>query len=189
MRYYTNVQVCGDKLLYRGIEEGKAVRHKLDYFPSLFIKSQKPTDFKTIYGEFLQEVKPGGIKDSKEFISQYKDVENFKIYGNTRFEYNFIADEHPYGDHIDWNLEELLSGNIDIEVGSDDGFPEPEDANHPITAICYEIANVYHVFGTSDWVNTENDPNVRYYKCRDEIDLIKRFLNVYCSNYPDIIIF
>lgn len=185
--YYTNVQVWGSKLLWRGKEDGKSVQRKLDYFPSLFVRSNTKEDYRGIHGEYLKEIKPGDIRDAKDFIKKYEAVENFPIYGNTRFEYNYISDQHPYDSHIDWNAEDIAVANIDIEVGSEDGFPEPDEANYPITAITFEMDDFVYVFGYSDWVNTENDPKVRYYKCRNEVELLKMFLGVWSRKYPDVV--
>ena len=84
MKFYTNVEVWGARILYRGIEDGRRVRHKVDYHPSLFVPSSKPTKYTTIYGDYLGKVNPGTIRDAREFVSQYDNVENFKVYGMTR---------------------------------------------------------------------------------------------------------
>jgi len=34
--FYTNVQVFGNKILYRGIKNGERIQDKLDYAPSFF---------------------------------------------------------------------------------------------------------------------------------------------------------
>ena len=35
------------------------------------------------------------MPEAKKWIEQYKDVSGFKYYGNTRYQYPFIADEFP----------------------------------------------------------------------------------------------
>ena len=181
--FYTNVLVYGSKILYRGIENDRKIGRRVDYHPSLFVSSKEPTEFTTIHGEYVSEIKPGNIKDARDFFSQYEDVGGMKIYGNNRFEYAFIADTYP--DTIDWDMDLINIVNIDIEVGSENGFPEPETASEPITAITMKMNGKFIVFGCGDFRNDRDD--VQYIKCRDETDLIKRFIDTWSGNYPDII--
>jgi len=182
--FYTNVQVYGNNILYRGVKNGQRISKKVQYSPTLFVKSNEPTQYTTIFGEHLAEIKPGSIKDCRDFIERYKGVKNFPIYGQTRFEYNFIADLFPQ-ETIDWDISHIVIANIDIEVGSDNGFPEPEKAEEVITAITVVIKDKYYVFGCGDF--TTDDPAVEYRKCRDEIDLINQFLAVWTFHSPDMI--
>jgi DNA polymerase elongation subunit (family B) len=181
--FYTNVQVFGSKILYRGVENGRKVRNKIDYYPSLYVPSQKPTEFTTIHGEYVAEVKPGTIRECRDFVKQYDGVQGFKIYGNQKYEYAFIADTYP--DVVEWDIDSINICNIDIEVGSENGFPEPATASEPITAITMKMNGRYTVYGCGVYNNYDDD--VTYYQCRDEIDLIKRFVDDWTGNYPDII--
>ncbi len=182
--FYTNVQVYGNNILYRGVKNGQRVSKKVQYQPTLFVKSHEPTQYTTIFGEHLAEMKPGTIKDCRDFIERYKEVQNFKIYGQTRFEYNFINELFPQ-ETLDWDINHIVIANIDIEVGSDNGFPEPDLANEEITAIAVAISGKDYVFGCGNFVT--DDPNVEYRKCRDEIDLINQFLAVWSLHSPDMV--
>ena len=181
--FYTNVQVYGSKILYRGVDNGRRVRLRSDYHPTLFVPSPKPTKFTTVTGEHVSEIKPGTIRDCRDFVKQYDDVQGLKVYGNQKYEYAFIADEYP--NEVDWDLDHINVCNIDIEVGSENGFPEPATASEPITAITYKMGDKFMVFGCGEFNNTRED--VKYIKCRDEFDLIKRFIDEWTGNYPDII--
>ena len=105
--FYTNVQVYGAKILYRGIKNGRKVRDRIDYHPTLFVSSNKPTKFTTVMGEYVSEINPGTIRDCRDFVKQYEDVDGFKIYGNQKYEYTFISDEHPH--EVDWTLITSMS--------------------------------------------------------------------------------
>jgi DNA polymerase elongation subunit (family B) len=181
--FYTNVQVYGSKILYRGVENGRKVRNKIDYYPTLYVPSQKPTEFTTIHGEYVAEVKPGTIRECRDFVKQYDGVQGFKIHGNQKYDYAFIADTFP--DIMEWDLDHINICNIDIEVGSENGFPEPATASEPITAITMKMNGVYKVYGCGAFNNYDDD--VTYFQCRDELDLIKRFIDDWSGNYPDII--
>lgn len=182
--FYTNVQVYGSRILYRGVEDGRKVRRKIDYFPTLYVPSKERTEFTSVSGEAMAEMKPGNIRDARDFVEKYKDVQNFKIYGNQKYEYAFISDH--FSDDVDWDLSHINVTNIDIEVGSENGFPEPEHANEPITAITFKNnQGKFIVLGCGQFNNVRND--VWYIQCRDEIDLIKRFIDEWAADYPDIV--
>jgi DNA polymerase elongation subunit (family B) len=183
MKFYTNVEVWGGKILYRGIEDGRRVLRKIDYYPTLFVPSQKPTKYTSIYGEYFGPVKPGSIRDCRDFVKQYDGVEGFKIHGNTRYQYCFIADEHSSA--VEWDMSLIKVANIDIEVGSENGFPEPETATEPLTAITVKMDGHFVTFGVDTYIN--DNPNVTYYECQDEHDLIMRFIGWWSSEYPDIV--
>lgn len=180
--FYTNVSVWGSKIFFRGVENGRRVNRKLDYFPKLFVPSDSKSKFTTIHGKPLKKINPGNIKDCRDFCKMYDGVDGFTVYGNRKYEYAFIADNYS---NIDWDRNLINIANIDIEVGSENGFPEPEYASEQITAISLKIREKFIVFGCGDYVNTRDD--VEYIKCFDEIDLIKRFIGFWSLDYPDAI--
>jgi DNA polymerase elongation subunit (family B) len=124
------------------------------------------------------------IREARDFINRYEEVKNFRIYGNNSFAYSFIADE--FKGMIDWKLDDISIAVIDIEVGSENGFPDPYQANEPVTAICVKYMNgMSYVWGCGDYNNERDD--VTYSKCRDEYDLCKKFLDFWHENAPDVI--
>lgn len=181
--FYTNVQVYGSKIFYRGVENGKKVRVKADYNPTLFVPSNKPTEYTTVTGEYLSTIKPGDIRECRDFVKQYEGVDGFKIYGMQRYEYCYISD--MFKNEIDWDRNQINVCNIDIEVASDNGFPTPSEANESITAITMKLGDRFIAFGCGEFNNYRDD--VWYIKCRDEIDLLKRFIEEWTLNYPDVI--
>ena len=145
-RYYTNVASIGNNILYRGVKDGRRVKLKIAYTPTLYLPSKKPTNFTTLEGEYLEPMKFESIREARDFVKRYTEVENFKIYGNNSYAYAFIADEQK--GMVDWSIDDLSIAVIDIEVGSENGFPDPYLATEPITAICIRFMNgKTHVFG------------------------------------------
>ena len=53
------------------------------FFTDTLSESQNPTQFKTLEGQYVEDFKPGSIKESREFLEEYKEVENFKVYADT----------------------------------------------------------------------------------------------------------
>ena len=183
-KYYTNITVYGPHILYRGVKNGRRIKEKINYAPTLFLPAKKKTDYKTLFGEYLEPMQFANIREARDFVKRYESVENFKVYGNDRYAYAFIADTHK--GLIDWNIEELSIAIIDIEVGSENGFPDPYKTTEPITAIAVRQLNGgTTVYGCGHYDN--NDETVTYIRCQDEIDLCKKFLNDWQHNYPDVV--
>ena len=181
--YYTNVASVGNNILYRGIKDGRRVKGKIPYSPTLFLPSKKPTKFKTLTGEYLEPMKFDSIREARDFVKRYDEVSNFKIYGQTRYEYAFIADNHQ--GMVDWNIEDISIAIIDIEVGSENGFPDPYQANEQITAVCIKyLGGDTIVFGCGEY---ENKGEEKYIKCSDETELCKKFLAYWQENTPDVL--
>ena len=183
--FYTNVQVAGNNILYRGVINGKRVKERVEYSPSLFIQSKRETNFRSLEGEHLQQKLFGDMREAREYIKQFDGVSNGpKIYGNTSFEYAYIADQHR-GSMVDWDQEKILTAVVDIEVGSENGFPDPYLANEPITAICITYINgETYVFGCGEY---EIKGKEIYVKCKDEHTLCKRFMELWKLKTPDTI--
>lgn len=183
MNYYTNVASVGNNILYRGVKNGRRVKYKIAYTPTLFLPSNKQTKFTTLNGEYLEPMKFESIREARDFVKRYDEVQNFKIYGNNSYAYSFIADEQK--GMVDWKIEDLSIAVIDIEVGSENGFPDPYQANEPITAICVKYLNGQTVvFGCGDY---ELRGTETYIKCDDEFNLCKKFLTFWQENCPDAI--
>lgn len=182
MNFYTNVQVYGSKILYRGFENGRRVSKRVDYNPTLFIPSKEATKYTTIHGDYVAPISFGNIRETKETLRQYEDVPGFLVYGNTRFEYCYISDNF---DEVKWDRNLITKTNFDIEVASENGFPEPEHANEEIVSITMKTNTKFVALGTQPFVN--KDPEVTYIQCRDEIHLLKTFLDYWTAEYPDVI--
>jgi DNA polymerase elongation subunit (family B) len=183
MKFYTHFIRQGNNILVRGYQNGKRFAEKIIYNPVLYLPSQKPTGYKTLDGKFVAPTQMGSLSDAREFIKQYESVDNFKIYGSINFPYVYINEAYP--GKIDYDLSLLRIANLDIEVGSENGFPEPEHASEPITAITLKINQHAYVFGYESFNNVR--ANVTYTKCRDENQLIIKFLELWQSIDPDII--
>ena len=183
MKYYTNIAIQGNNILYRGVKNGRRVKEKVQYSPVLYLQTEKETEWKTLFGKNLESRRFETIRDAKDFIKRYDGVENFKIFGNDKYEYAFIADEHK--GLIEWDIRNISIAVIDIEVGSENGFPDPHKADEPITAIALSYLNGETVvFGCGDYQTTGAE---KYIKCVDEWTLCKKFITYWQENCPDVI--
>jgi len=182
--FYTNVQCFGSNILYRGIKDGKRIKARIEYSPSLFLPSKKITNFTSLEGDYLDQKIFGTIREARDYIKQFDGVSGgVKIYGQTRFEYAYIADQHT--GMVDYDQDKVSIAVVDIEVGSENGFPDPYKANEPITAICIKYVNgPTYVFACGDYVK-QGDEN--YVKCKDEYSLCKQFMALWTNKCPDIL--
>ena len=184
MTFYTNVQNWAGKIYYRGIDSnGKHFKKKLDYYPTLYINSPEPTEYKSLEGQYLAPIEPGTIRECKDFIKKYEGVDNFKIFGNTNYHYTFIADTFP--DQLKYDLSAITIANIDIETGSENGFPNPETAPEPVTSITVSFKGTYYVFGCGEYKQHRND--VQYFDCENELHLLQEFMSFWSKQDIDII--
>ena len=82
--FYTYARHYGDKILLRGVtSQGKRISKKVSFSPTLFVRSDKPTQYKTMFGEKVSPVEFASNKEASEFVEQYKEVSNFPIFGQT----------------------------------------------------------------------------------------------------------
>jgi DNA polymerase elongation subunit (family B) len=180
--FYTNVQHYKDNILLRGVRDGKRFSERVKYSPTLFVDSQNESEYKTLDGKRVSPILQSGIKDARKTLKQYSGVSNFPVYGNTNFHYCYISDE--YSDKIDYDPNQIVVANIDIEVGSESGFPYPESAVEPIIAISMKIGDKMWALGCEDF---DSPSHVEYVKCDDEEHLLLEFLDIWSRDYPDIV--
>ena len=186
MKFYTSVIPHKGKLLVRGVnEDGKHKKYKINYQPSLFVPVQKETKYKTLDGRYVEKITHESIWEARKWIDEYKDVSNFEYFGNTRYQYPYIADEFP--GKINWDIKQIRILTIDIECESENGFPDPDLAEEPLICITVKdhAKKAILVFGCGNFVNDR--PDVRYIKCSNETDLIHRFTEFWLSYQPDIV--
>ena len=160
------------------------MKERIDYSPSLFLPSKRITNYTNLEGEYLDQKIFTDIRSAREFIKQFDGVPTSPvIHGQTRYEYAFIADEHK--GMTDYDFEKVLIGVIDIEVGSENGFPDPYLANEPITAIAITYLNdKTYVFGCGIY---ETQGDEIYVKCKDEYTLCRKFIELWTKKCPDIV--
>ena len=182
MRFYTNVTRWGNNLLLREYKDGQRIDRKVKYQPTLYSTVKKPTEYKTLEGEYVTPTKHLSMKDAKEWMSQYQPD---MVYGNTMFAYSYLADEYP--NNVEWDIDMILIVTIDIEVECENGFPNPEQANEPLLSITVKNHSNKQimVWGLKDFTTDRDD--ITYLQCESETHLIQEFLAFWESNRPDVI--
>ena len=105
-RFYTNVQMVGNQMLVRGYENGRTFINRENFQPTLYVPSKKKSKYKTLSGDFVEPINPGSIKDCREFIKKYENLEGFEIFGQERFIYQYISDMYPE-DHVEFDMKKI----------------------------------------------------------------------------------
>ena len=186
MRFYTNVQLIGNNFLVRAYEDGKHVMFKEEYTPTLFIPTKKESKYKTLEGENVEPVQPGFVRDCREFYKKYEGVDGFRIYGNDRYVSQYISEKYP-DDEIKFDISKIRLYTIDIEVASENGFPDVESSAEEILLISIQDYNTKNIitWGVKPFTNKQS--NVDYILCGSEYDLLNRFIEWWNLNTPDVI--
>lgn len=187
MRFYTSVMQWGNQLLVREVDNGVHNHYKVEFQPTVWVPSRTKSadEWTTLSGLPVYPIKPGSIKDTKEYVAQYSDVENFQVYEAPGNVYQYIAEEYP--NEIKWDPNYINVFSIDIETTVDNGRVDPIAANEQIILISINNTkqNQVYTFGT---LNFNNDlDHVTYFKSTNEESLLREFLNWWQRNYPDII--
>jgi len=184
MLFYTNIFTRGNSVHFRGFKDGKRVNQKIPFQPTLYVRSGKPSEFKSLWGENLEKIKFSSIKEAREFVDQYKEVSNFPIFGNKNYSYQFISKMFPDMIEFDTSLMKIVT--IDIETTTEYGFPDSRNAQEQIILITVQDFNTKQLttFGCGPYLPKQE--NSTYIQCKDEFDLLRQFINHHKSDYPDV---
>ena len=186
MKFYTNVQLIGNQFLVRGVENGKRFETRDEFFPTLFVKSKKESKYRTLGGEHVEPVNPGTVRDCREFYKKYDEVDGFAIYGNDRYIYQYISEKYPE-DEIKFDISQIKLVTLDIEVKSENGFPDVQSASEEILAITIQDYTTKKIitWGVKPFNNKQG--NVTYHHCPTEYDLLNHFINYWMVDVPDVV--
>ena len=182
MAFYTGCYQRGSKIYMRGFDKGLRISDVIDYKPYMFIPKQGGK-YRTLDGREVAKLDFDSIGEARDFVDKYKDVSNMEIFGINTFAYLYIFDTFK-GD-IDYDPQLVRIGTLDIECAADEGFPNIQKADKPITAITVRCNGRNYVFGCGKF-KTE-DPNTFYLECKDEHMLIQKFLACWQALDLDIV--
>jgi len=186
MRFYTNVQLVGNNFLVRGYEDGQKVIFKEEFQPTLFVNSKKKTKYQTLEGEHVEPIQPGTVRDCRDFYKKYADVDNFKIYGNERYIFQYISDKYPE-EEVKFDISKINLITIDIEVKSEEGFPDPESCSEEMLTISVQDYTTKEITTWGRKPYTPTQENVTYHYFADEIDMLNSFLYWWNKNPPEVL--
>ncbi len=180
MSFYTNVIQQNGRIYTRGYDDGKQYFSKLKYKPSLWVDG--PGEYTSLRdGKSLTKKTFDSISEA----SQWKRETVKEIFGDFQNSYKYISE--TFDSEVEYSTDNIRVLNFDIECDAppEGGFPYPEKANGEINAITVEYNNNYYSFGCGDY--TPKNENSKYIKCKDEVDLLTKFVDLWTFISPDAI--
>ena len=187
MRFYTNVQLVGNQFLVRGYDNGEHFSLREEFRPTLFVDSKNSkSKYRTLDGKLVEPIQPGYVKDCREFLDKYKDVDGFNVHGNERYIYQYISEKYPE-DEIKFDMSKIKLVTLDIETTSENGFPDVSSCIEEILAITLQEYSSKKIitWGVKEFRNTRKD--ITYIRCSDEHDLLEKFISYWERETPEVI--
>jgi hypothetical protein len=118
-KLYTNVFKMNDKI-YARFDTGTEI---IDFKPTMYVSSSKDKSdqWKTMRDEIpVYPIKPGSMKDTDNFIEQYKNTSGIIVNGYPNYVAQFISEQYP--EEIQWDIDKLNIVAIDIETTASMNF-------------------------------------------------------------------
>jgi DNA polymerase elongation subunit (family B) len=185
LKFFTDVNQSGNDILVRGYEDGRRIEEAVKYKPFVFIPSNRPSTYKTLEGHGVEKVTFNSIGAAHKYLKDYEGVENFKIYGQTSWDYLYIWDK--YRGEIEYDPKQISVVILDIETDSKGGFGDIVAADRAVTAITIRKNGKSVVFGTKCYYS--KSPDVSFVLCHNEGVLLDWFLAYWDKDEwsPDVV--
>ena len=184
--FYTSFSRIGNNILYRGYENGKQVKKRIPYKPYLFIETKdENSTYKTLTGKSVEKIYFNDFKDVKETLSYYEGTDQNPYHGQDLRSLHYVYIFDKFRNEIQYDPELIRIVYLDIEVDSSDGFPSPDKASSKITAISLAFKEGTISFGYKPYKSSDN--NIKYIRCKDELELLTKFAEVWSSIQPDVV--
>ena len=183
MKFYTSVERYGNRILYRGYDGAERIQKRVPFKPTLFVDGKG--DWSTLEGKQVAPLELDSMKDATDFLKRYENIDTVKIYGMNNMVHQFIT--YAFPNDINFDPNQIVVSTIDIEVASDQGFPEPDVANYPVISICIKSSkeDYFRVWALGDYEPKDNEI---YNKCENELQLLDSFLKYWEKHgSPDVI--
>ena len=185
--FYTNVFNRGNKMFVRGYRDGFKFKDIISFEPTLYVG--KSNDYESELTAYItnQKVEPIQFEDvraARDFVKQYEDVSNFKIYGNTNYVHQYIG--FKWTQEIAYDPTKIDTMFIDIETETECGFPDHRTANEKIQLITVKRKGKKAI--TFAYKPVDGAPlNTEYRLSIDEEHMLRAFVAYISGNYPDVI--
>lgn len=194
MKQYEYVFQNGKKL-YARVFDSETRKSELlsytvdDYLPDVFIPSTTKTEYVSHANnkQFLKKIEFQDSAQANQYIKDYSKTYN--LHGNKNAVMKYTRTEFP--DTLSCN-HEFRTHFLDIETRSVHGFP---DVNNPIEEVSLiqiydNFEQKYFIFGTQEYYNKKTYlyGGVKYIKCKDEKDLLNKYILLTQKLDPAILI-
>ncbi len=183
-QFYTNIQLAGDTILYRGYEDGQPVQYRTSFSPTLYVLSNKKEKFRTLDGRFVSPIEFQTSREARDFIKRYDGVERFEVHGYERFVYQYIRKQFPT--EVDYNINQMKIFALDIEVQCDNGFPSVDEAAEEMLSITIKdmVTKQFYCWAVRDF---DAPDGVEQFVYDNERQMLMNFMEWWGQNTPDIL--
>ena len=189
--FFVTVDRHMNDILYVGYKNGQRVLDRIKYRPEIYLPTNIPAKWVGLDGTQIEAKQFNTLGECSRFLKEKEEVSGFRMYGLKSYPEQYINHRYPNGCEDTFDRNTINVTFIDIEVESDDGFPEPSKAEKEITAICLKNNkdNIYHVWGCGsyDKSKSELDVAIEYHKFNDEVEMLRDFMSFWKNNTPDIL--
>lgn len=187
--FYTSVTAFGNEILVRGYNNGVSFTKKVNYQPSLYLKTvNNPTSIhRTIFDEPLKKHTFKTIKEAKEW-AKGQESEHSSTYGCDKYHYQYLADEY-LGKNIqaDFSLIQVSALDIETTVHHTGKMPSVFNPLEEILLLTFidSITKKKTVFGRKPY-KTE-DRLVTYHYIENEKEMLLEVIAFFKKSKFDII--
>lgn len=179
MQFYTSIVARGNNILYRGYNNGQRETRKEAFAPSFFV-AEPNGDHESLTGVKLKKIDFPEISEARSFVDEYRDMDNFKIYGTADYTAQYMYETYPKA--ISYDFSQLKIMYIDIETECEHGFPNIATANEKIILITMKIGEEIHSFTVTPCFSE----NVFVHQYDSEEAMLAGFFDMVKKFDPDI---
>jgi DNA polymerase elongation subunit (family B) len=181
MKFYTACALKGNKILVRGYKNGERFTDSVSFKPSMFIRSDKDTKYKTLGNIKVKKMIFDTLYDCREFLDQYRELEDCPIYGNTDFITQYLMETYPA--EVEYDLSKIKIAYLDLECESENGFPDLESPNEKVNLMSIRISGVTHVISFTPI----NLPDCKVHMVSNEKELLQKTFKILANEDIDVI--
>ena len=166
-------------------DNGNRIEKIEPFKPYLYVETLNKSDGVSVFNTNLKKLTFPSQFERRRYV---KECGVKRLFFNLKAEQQFLLETYlGLNETLEFSELPLKVCPIDIEVYSPYEFPTPDQANHPINLLTFydSLAKRFHTFGLKPY--TPKDSNVTYYHCKSETDLLEKFIELWSSDYPDVV--
>jgi DNA polymerase elongation subunit (family B) len=181
MKFYTACALKGNKVLVRGYRNGERFSESVAFKPSLFIRSEKDSKYRTLKQIKVKRMIFDTLYDCREFLDQYRELDDCPIYGNTDFVTQYIME--TYKGEMVYDLSKIKIAYLDLECESEGGFPDLDNPNERVNLMSIRISGVTHVISFTPITL----PDCKVHMVSNEKELLKKTFEILAKEDVDVL--
>lgn len=186
-RFYTSIYKYGNQFLVREIRDGIRLKYKETWKPYLFAADPNGQQ-RTLDGKAVSKFT---FASMGEYYATYGRTPNPAFSGYDNWNVVYTYDSFP--GQVEYDINQIRTAWIDIEVDTTGGKPNLETADKEITAITVVVGKEIHAFGCKDfdldlkYITLPDGATLCYHRCMDERELLLKFVDVWSLMEPDVV--